>query len=442
MTEDRREIIEKCHRESIHFIKLQFTDILGSIKSVTIPTNQLPKALEGDIAFDGGSIEGFSRIQESDMLLRPDPDTFAIFPWQTNGLRTARMMCDITWPDGSPFSGCPRTILRNVVQKAEAMGFSSQAGPEPEFFLFKRDQEGRPTLDHHDYAGYFDLPPLDRGEAAREEMVKTLSDMGFEIEAAHHEVAPAQHEIDFKYEDAITTADQIATFRFVVRTVALHHDLHATFMPKPRFGMAGSGMHVHLSLFKDGENAFYDPEASDGLSSLCYQFMGGLMTHCRGFTAITNPLVNSYKRLVPGYEAPVYIAWSKGNRSPLIRIPARRGVGTRVELRNPDPSCNPYLALAVIFAAGLDGIDKKLNPGDAIDQNIYDMGLEERRRRGVASLPGNLDEALIELQNDPLILDVLGEHVAKRFIEAKQMEQDEFRRQVHPWELERYLGAY
>ncbi|MFP4200764.1 MAG: type I glutamate--ammonia ligase [Clostridia bacterium] len=438
----REEIIRRCSDEDVAFVKLQFTDILGATKNVTIPAEQLPKALDGDIAFDGGSIEGFVRIQESDMLLKPDPNTFAVFPWSTNDMKTARLMCDITWPDGTPFDGCPRTILKRVLARAKEMGYLPNAGPEPEFFLFKRDEEGRPTLEIHDHAGYFDLPPLDRGEAAREDMVRKLTDMEFEVEAAHHEVAPAQHEIDFKYADAVTTADRIATFRFVVRTVALQHNLHATFMPKPKFGIPGSGMHVHLSLFEGERNAFYDGSKPESLATICYQFLAGVMRNCREFTAVTNPLVNSYKRLVPGFEAPVYIAWSLGNRSPLIRVPARRGIGTRLEVRSPDPACNPYLALAVIIAAGLDGIEESLEAPDPVDDNIYEMSLSEREKRGIGSLPGTLAEALAEMEDSELVRRVLGDHITDRFIAAKKLEWDEYRTTVHGWELDRYLGSY
>lgn len=437
------DLLQQCELEKIKFVKLQFTDILGSVKSVTIPVEQLPKALEGNLSFDGGAVEGFVRIEESDMLLRPDPGSFAVFPWPPESyMKTARLMCDVYWPNGEQFQGCPRGILKAVMRDAESMGFDLFAGPEPEFFLFRRNPDGSPSVDSHDHAGYFDLPPLDQGEAARQDMVRALIQMGFEIEASHHEAAPAQHEIDFKYADSLTTADQIATFRFVVRTVALNHDLHATFMPKPKLGINGSGMHVHLSLFRDGQNAFYDPEAPHELSQECMSFIAGLMHHCRGFTAITNPLVNSYKRLVPGYEAPVYIAWSMGNRSPLVRIPARREVGTRVELRSPDPSCNPYLALAVVFAAGLEGLKKGLQPPMPVAKNIYQLDWEERLEQEIGSLPKSLDEALYELEKDQLMVDTLGEHVISRFAEAKRVEWEEYRSQVHDWELQKYLGAY
>lgn len=437
------DLLQQCQLQGIKFVRLQFTDILGAVKSVTIPVEQLPKALEGNLSFDGGAVEGFVRIEESDMLLKPDPTSFAVFPWPSEShMKTARLMCDVYWPSGEPFEGCPRGILKAVMRDARSMGFDPFAGPEPEFFLFRRNPDGSPSVESHDQAGYFDLPPLDRGEAARQDMARALIQMGFEIEASHHEAAPAQHEIDFKYADSLTTADQIATFRFVVRTVALNHNLHATFMPKPKLGINGSGMHVHLSLFKNGENAFYDPEAPYELSEECMSFIAGLMHHCRGFTAITNPLVNSYKRLVPGYEAPVYIAWSMGNRSPLLRIPARREEGTRVELRSPDPSCNPYLALAVVFAAGLEGIKKGMQPPVPVAKNIYRLDWEERLEQDIGSLPKSLDEALYDLEKDRLVIDTLGEHVVSRFIKAKRVEWDEYRSQVHDWELKRYLGAY
>ncbi len=439
----KEQVLQRCEEENIQFIKLQFTDILGAVKNVTIPVEQLPKALDANISFDGGSIEGFVRIEESDMLLQPDPGSFAVFPWQSDDrARIARLMCNITWPDGEPFEGCPRTILERVMADGRRLGYELFAGPEPEFFLFMRKADGSPTLDSHDQAGYFDMPPLDRGEAARQDMVKALIDMNFEIEASHHEAAPAQHEIDFKYADALTTADQIATFRFVVRTVALQHNLHATFMPKPKFGIAGSGMHVHMSLFREDINAFYEPEDADGLSGACRHFIAGLMHHCRGFTAITNPLVNSYKRLVSGFEAPVHIAWSMGNRSPLIRIPARRGEGTRVELRSPDPSCNPYLALAVTFAAGLDGISKEMPLCEPINDNIYDMDAQERRKKDIGALPKSLHQALRHLQDNELVLDTLTQHVSDRFMQAKRIEWEEYRSQIHEWEVRRYLGAY
>ncbi|WP_042501133.1 type I glutamate--ammonia ligase [Thermaerobacter marianensis] len=428
---------------NIGTISLQFTDILGTVKHVEIPASQIDKALAGELMFDGSSIEGFVRIEESDMYLRPDPATFVILPWKTReGRRTARLICDVYNPDGTPFEGDPRYVLKRVVAEAAEMGYVMNVGPEPEFFLFERPsaEQGRPvTLDH---AGYFDLAPVDKGEEVRAEIVLTLQEMGFEIEAAHHEVAPSQHEIDFKYADAVTTADNIATFRSVVRTIALQHGLHATFMPKPLFGENGSGMHLHQSLFRGDQNAFYDPNTPDRLSEVCKQYIAGIMEHARAITAVTNPLVNSYKRLVPGYEAPVYVAWSYRNRSPMIRIPAKRGLSTRIELRSPDPSCNPYLALAVILKAGLDGIKRRLTPPDPVEGNIYHMPQAERDELGIASLPGSLAEAIQALEQDPLILEALGSHVASRYLEAKKIEWDVYRTQISPWELQEYLAKY
>ncbi len=368
------DILRKAKDLDVKFIRLQFVDILGIVKNVAIPVDQLPKALEGEVMFDGSSVEGFVRIEESDMYLRPDPNTFAVFPWRSPGQAvTARLICDVFNADGTPFDGCPRNTLKRVLASAQEMGYAMYAGPEAEFFLFHRDQEGRPTTRTHDQGSYFDLGPIDMAEEAREDMVKALEEMGFEIERSQHEAAPAQQEIDFRYTDALTTADNVATFRIVVRTIAQHHNLHATFMPKPLHGVNGSGMHTHMSLFKNDKNAFFDQKAPYQLSKVAMWYLGGLMTHARGLTAICNPLVNSYKRLVPGYEAPVYIAWSEQNRSPLIRVPARRGVGTRLELRSPDPSCNPYLAMAVMLQAGLDGIKKKIEPPEPVNRNIYHM---------------------------------------------------------------------
>lgn len=438
----KQDILAKVDELGIKFIRLQFTDILGVIKNVAIPVDQLEKALDGELMFDGSSIEGFVRIEESDMLLKPDPETFAIFPWKPRESGVARLICDIAHPDGTPFEGCPRTVLKKVMAEAAEMGFTMMAGPEPEFFLFPRDAEGLPTTKTHDQAGYFDLSPVDRGEEARRDMVLALEQMGFEIEASHHEVAPGQHEIDFKYTDAVTTADHIATFRFAVRTIALQHNLLATFMPKPVFGINGSGMHVHQSLFCGDENAFFDPASRYQLSDTAMYYIGGVMKHVRGFTAITNPLVNSYKRLVPGYEAPVYIAWSERNRSPLIRVPARRGRGTRIEVRSPDPSCNPYLALAVMLKAGLDGIKNKIAPPEPVNRNIYHMTADERAELGIASLPGSLAEAIEELKKDTLIREALGEHIFHHFIHAKQIEWDIYRTQIHQWELDQYLATF
>lgn len=438
----KEEILQIAEERQVKFVRMQFTDILGVLKNVSIPISQLPKALDGEIQFDGSSIEGFVRIEESDMNLRPDLDTFRLLPWKPKDGAVARLICDVCTPDGTPFAGCPRGILKKVIGEAEEMGFYMNAGPEAEFFLFHTDEEGRPTLTTHDMAGYFDMTPVDLGENARRDMVLTLEEMGFEIEASHHEVAPGQHEIDFKYSDALSTGDSLMTFRFVVRTVAQRHGLHASFMPKPIFGINGSGMHTHISLFKGDENIFFDPKGEYELSKEALSFIAGLLEHAPAFTAITNPTVNSYKRLVPGYEAPVYIAWSQRNRSPLVRIPSRRGLGTRVELRSPDPSCNPYLALAVMLKAGLDGIKRGLTPPAPEDRNIYAMTTEERVNRSIFSLPANLEEAIKGLGNDPVILEAIGEHVWDRFSTAKMMEWDSYRTAVHPWEVDRYLAKF
>ena len=439
----KEDVLRLAERDKVRFILLQFTDILGVIKSVAIPVEQLPKALDGQILFDGSAVHGFVRIEESDMLLKPDPDTFVIFPW-LNGDRenTARLICDIYTPDGEPFVGCPRLTLKRVIKQAAEMGYTMNAGPEAEFFLFELDEDGKPSVKTRDQGSYFDLSPVDTGENARRDMVIALQDLGFEIEASHHEVAPAQHEIDFRYAEALATADNVVTFKLVVRTIALQHKLHATFMPKPVHGINGSGMHTHQSLFKGDSNAFYDPAGQYQLSDVCMHYLGGLLSHARGFTAITNPLVNSYKRLVPGYEAPVYIAWSEHNRSPLIRVPARRGVGTRLELRNPDPSCNPYLAFAVTLASGLDGIRKGIEPPPPVNRNIYDMDPEERRKFGIASLPGTLEEAIEELLRDEVVMEALGDHIASRFVDAKRIESEVYRAQVHQWELDQYLSVF
>jgi len=438
----KEDVLLKAKEADIKFIRLQFTDIFGILKNVAITVEQLEKALDGEMMFDGSSIEGFVRIEESDMHLIPDPNTFAVFPWRPREGSVARLICDVYTHDGTPFEGCPRNTLKRALAEAAAMGLTMKVGPEAEFFLFHTDAEGKPTTITHDKAGYFDLTPVDLGENARRDMVLTLEDLGFEIEASHHEVAPGQHEIDFKYDDALAIADKVMTFKFVVRTVAQRHGLHATFMPKPVFGIAGSGMHLNQSLFKDGKNAFFDPNTPDQLSEIAKYYIGGLIKHAPAIAAITNPTVNSYKRLVPGYEAPVYIAWSARNRSPLIRIPAKRGASTRIELRNPDPSCNPYLATAVALKAGLDGIKNKIQPPPPTDKNIYEMTAEERKAEGIANLPSSLIEAIQELSKDEVVKSALGNHAYNRFMEAKLIEWDRFRVQVHPWELDEYLAVY
>ena len=446
MGRTKKDILQTMAEHDVRFLRLQFTDILGKNKNVEVPASQFEKALEGEMMFDGSSIEGFTRIEESDMLLKPDYDTFAIFPDEIEDAsrgRVARLICDVTYPDGAPFEGDPRGALKRQIERLQKLGFDSMsAGPEPEFFLFQRDEEGLPTIETHDQAGYFDLAPIDKGEEARRDMVNVLVEMGFEIEAAHHEVAPGQHEIDFKYTDALKTADNISTFKFVVKRVALLHGLHATFMPKPIVGINGSGMHTHLSIFKNGKNAFYDPKAEFQLSRTALNFIAGLLAHAPGMVAITNPLVNSYKRLTPGYEAPTNIAWSASNRSAMIRIPARRGVGTRAELRMPDPSTNPYLALTVMLAAGLDGIEKDLLPPPSIQRNIFSMTVRERRRHKIKELPGTLREAVLALEKDEVIKEALGDHIHHHFVQAKRLEWEDYRITVHDWELNRYLSEY
>ncbi|MFC0188802.1 type I glutamate--ammonia ligase [Fictibacillus aquaticus] len=439
----REDIIKKVKEEGVRFIRLQFTDLLGVIKNVEIPASQLDKALDNKMMFDGSSIEGFVRIEESDMYLYPDLDTFVVFPWTSEKGKVARLICDIYNSDLTPFAGDPRGVLKRVLKEMEELGYTDfNIGPEPEFFLFKNDEKGEPTLELNDKGGYFDLAPTDLGENCRRDIVLELEDMGFEIEASHHEVAPGQHEIDFKYADAIATCDNIQTFKLAVKTIARKHGLHATFMAKPLFGVNGSGMHANMSLFKGKDNAFYDESTKTGLSETAMHFLAGILKHAQGFTAVTNPTVNSYKRLVPGYEAPCYVAWSMRNRSPLIRIPASRGVSTRIEVRSVDPTANPYLAMAVLLAAGLDGIKNKLQAPKAIDRNIYVMDKEEREAEGISDLPATLKEALESLKKDSVMMEALGEHASEHFIEAKEIEWDMFRTQVHPWEREQYMSMY
>ncbi|PAQ13905.1 type I glutamate--ammonia ligase [Bacillaceae bacterium SAOS 7] len=440
---NKEEIVRLVEEENVKFIRLQFTDILGTIKNVEIPSSQLEKALSNKMMFDGSSIEGFVRIEESDMYLYPDLDTFVIFPWTAEKGKVARFICDIYHPNGQPFEGDPRSNLKRLLKEMTDLGFTEfNLGPEPEFFLFKLDEKGKPTLELNDQGGYFDLAPTDLGENCRRDIVLELEEMGFEIEASHHEVAPGQHEIDFKYTDAVKACDDIQTFKLVVKTIARKHGLHATFMPKPLFGVNGSGMHCNLSLFKNGENAFYDANGELELSETARQFIAGIIKHAPSFTAVTNPTVNSYKRLVPGYEAPCYVAWSARNRSPLIRIPASRGLSTRVEVRSVDPAANPYLAMSVLLAAGLDGIKNQLTPPKSVDQNIYVMTKEERVANGIVDLPATLAEALDQLKVNEVIVNSLGAHLFEHFVEAKQIEWDMFRTQVHPWEREQYLTQY
>lgn len=437
------DIKRKIEEENVRFIRLQFTDMLGTIKNVEIPLSQLDKALDNKMMFDGSSIEGFVRIEESDMYLYPDLDSFVIFPWTSEKGKVARFICDIYNPDGTPFIGCPRYNLKRNLKKMEELGYSAfNIGTEPEFFLFKLNEKGEPSMELNDHGGYFDLAPTDLGENCRRDIVLELEEMGFEIEASHHEGAPGQHEIDFKYADAVRHCDDIQTFKLVVKTIARKHNLHATFMPKPLFGVFGSGMHVNMSLFKGKENAFFDPDGERKLSDVAYQFTAGLIKHATNYTAITNPTVNSYKRLVPGYEAPSYVAWSAQNRSPLVRIPYSRGMSTRLELRSVDPTANPYMAMSVLLSAGLDGIKHQMTPPAPVDGNIYDMKKGEREEKGIRSLPATLKDALKELEKDEVIIEALGPHLYEHFMEAKEIEWDMFRTTVHPWEREQYLTSY
>ncbi|SER83863.1 type I glutamate--ammonia ligase [Natrinema salaciae] len=446
LTATEEAVLDEIEAEDIDFLRLQFTDILGTVKNVSVPARQAEKAFTEGIYFDGSSIEGFVRIQESDMRLKPDPDTFAILPWQNReDGASARMICDvIDTSTGEPFEGDPRRVLRNALERADDLGYTVNAAPEPEFFLFEEDEDGRATTETGDHGGYFDLAPKDLASDVRRDIIYGLEDMGFEIEASHHEVAEGQHEINFEYDDALTTADNVATFRTVVRAIAAQHDQHATFMPKPIPRINGSGMHTHLSLFtEDGENAFHDEDDEFDLSETAHSFIAGVLEHAPAITAIANPTVNSYKRLVPGYEAPVYVAWSDRNRSALIRKPAARvPAASRVELRSPDPSCNPYLALATMIHAGLDGIERDLDCPDPVRENIYEFDEAKREEYGIDTLPTNLGEAVDALEDDEVIYDALGEHVGPKFVEAKRQEFEDYLVDVSDWELDRYLETF
>jgi glutamine synthetase len=439
-------VLDEIDENDVDFLRLQFTDILGTVKNVSIPAEQAEKAFTEGIYFDGSSINGFVRIQESDMRLEPDPDTFAMLPWRNNGdVTSARLICDvIDTSSGEPFVGDPRRVLKNAIKRADDMGYTVNAGPEPEFFLFEEDEEGRATVTTHDKGGYFDMAPKDLAQDVRGDIIYGLEEMGFEVEASHHEVAEGQHEIDFKYDDALSTADNIATFRVAVRALAATHDLHATFMPKPIPRINGSGMHTHLSLFtEDGENAFHDDDDEFNLSETAKQFLAGILDHAPALAAVTNPTVNSYKRLVPGYEAPVYVAWSDVNRSALIRKPAARTpAASRIEARFPDPSCNPYLGLAALIQAGLDGIERGIECPEPVRENIYDFDEAKREEYGIETLPSNLGEAVEELEKDEVVMDALGPHVAEKFVEAKTQEFEEYLVDVSEWELDRYLETF
>lgn len=440
----KEDILRLADEENVRVIRLQFTDILGSVKNVAITRSQLEKALDNKCMFDGSSIEGFVRIEESDMYLYPDYDTFCVLPWhQDKGQgKIARLICDVYSHDRTPFEGDPRYVLKRAIAEAEKLGYTFNVGSECEFFLFKLDADGKPTTQTDDQGGYFDLGSADRGESCRREICYVLESMGFEIEASHHECAPAQHEIDFKYSHALRAADDVVTFKCVVKSIAERHGLHATFMPKPIYGIAGSGMHTNMSLFKGEENAFFDESDKINLSKTAYNFIAGIMKNIKPMTAVLNPLVNSYKRLVPGYEAPMYIAWSAKNRSPLVRIPSARGSGTRIELRSADPSCNPYLEMAACLMAGLDGIKNNLECPPSTDYNIYDMSDEQIKEAGIELLPSTLEEATAEFEGNEFIQNVLGNHVYSKYLEAKKEEWLAYRRRISQWEIDRYLATY
>lgn len=439
----KADILKDAEEKNVEFVRLQFTDVFGLMKNVSITVSQLEKALDNECMFDGSSIDGYVRIDESDMYLHPDLDSWALFPWRTfGGKTTARLICSVYMADNkTPFMGDPRNVLAKVMDEAAELGYGFNVGPELEFFLFKKDENGNPTTEMTDLGGYFDLNPIDAGENCRRDICLALEDMGYEIEASHHEVAESQHEIDFKFGDVMTTADRCMTFKHVVKTYATKHGLHATFMPKPVFGINGSGMHTNMSLYRleDGSNVFDDPTDELGLSKEAYSFIAGVIAHVKGIAAYSNPLVNSYKRLVPGYEAPCYIAWSASNRSSLVRIPAARGKGTRVELRCPDPTCNPYLEMALCLAAGLDGIKKNMKAPEPVDYNVFDLTAEELVENGIDCLPGSLIEAVYAAEADPFVKETVGEHIFNAYIGGKKREWDEYRTQVSQWEIDRYL---
>ncbi|MEE6209668.1 type I glutamate--ammonia ligase [Salarchaeum sp. III] len=446
LSETEQDVLDEIEEKNVDFLRLQFTDILGTVKNVSVPADQAEKAFTDGIYFDGSSIEGFVRIQESDMRLKPDPETFAVLPWRDlEDGASARLICDvIDTSTGEPFEGDPRRVLKNAIDRAEEMGYEVNFAPEPEFFLFEEDEDGRATTELSDVGGYFDLAPKDLAADVRRDIIRGLESMGFEIEASHHEVAESQHEINFEYDDALATADNVATFRSVVRAIAAEHDLHATFMPKPIAEINGSGMHTHMSLFtEDGENAFHDESDEFDLSDTAHSYLAGVLEHAPAITAVSNPTVNSYKRLVPGYEAPVYVAWSDRNRSALIRKPAARvPAASRIEARFPDPSCNPYLAFAALIHAGLDGIEKDLDAPDPVRENIYEFDEAKRDEYGIETLPSNLGEAVDALEEDEVVQDALGEHVFEKFVEAKREEHTGYRIQVSDWEKDRYLEKF
>ncbi len=440
----REDIIRIVEEEDVEFIRLQFTDMFGMLKNVALTASQLERALDNQCMFDGSAIDGFVRIEESDMYLYPDYNTFEIFPWRPQQGKVARLICDVYRPNGEPFEGDPRYVLKKVLKEAERMGYTFHVGPECEFFLFDTDESGRPSTDTREMAGYFDVGPVDMAENVRRDIVLNLEEMGFAVEASHHELAPAQHEIDLEYMDGLTAADNIMTFKMAVKTIAKRHGLHATFMPKPKAGINGSGMHINMSLAdQSGHNVFIDETDGLGLSRIAYQFMAGILAHMKEITMLTNPLVNSYKRLVPGYDAPVYVTWSAAaNRSALIRIPCTRGSNTRIELRCPDSAVNPYLALAACLSAGLDGIKQEMEPPKSVDANIFAMTEEQMDALGIEQLPETLGEALEAFEHSSFVRKVLGEHVYTKYLAAKSAEWKKFRAEVTDWEVEEYLYKF
>lgn len=437
----KEDIIRLCDEEDVEFIRLQFTDIAGNLKNLAVTRSQLEDALDGKFMFDGSSIEGYARVEEADMFLRPALDSFAIFPWRPQQGKVARLLCDVYTADGQPYAGDVRQILKKVIEKGKSMGYVFDIGPELEFFLFHLDEDGLPTNISHEQAGYFDIAPMDMGENARRDIVLTLEELGFEVMSSHHEIAPSQHEVDFKYDEPLQTADNIQTFKMAVKTVAKRHGLHASFMPKPKAGVPGSGMHINISLFNDmGKDLFRDESDVNGLSKEAYHFIAGVMKHVKAITAISNPLVNSYKRLVPGFEAPIGIAWAMASRSPLIRIPAPRNGATRIELRFPDPAANPYMVLSAVLSSGIKGIIDKEECPEKIEENLSSLSEKELHAKGIDTLPPCLGDAVIELSKDEFIQSIMGDYIATKYIDSKTKEFCEYRSAVSQWELDRYLA--
>ncbi len=439
---NRDEVLESVKKQKVKFVQMQFMDILGTVKSLSIPVSKLEHALDEGVIFDGSSILGYATIDESDMRAHPDTNTFQILPWSNGELKTARMICDIYESSGRRFKGDPRYVLQRALEKAKKMGYEFNTGPEFEFFLFRMKEDGSPTNIPVDSGGYFDLMPMDQAERVRKEVSLMLDTLGFDVEAAHHEVAPGQHEIDLRYSDALTSADRILTLKHAVKNVARTHGLHATFMPKPIYGENGNGMHIHQSLFTlDGENAFYDPDGEKGLSDTARHYIAGLLRYAKEDCAILASWVNSYKRLVPGYEAPVYISWAFHNRSALIRIPAGRERRTRAEVRNPDPAGNPYLQFAVLLHAGLKGIEEKMEPPSPVEKDLFSMDARTREKLGIESLPESLGHALQIMEDSDFMRDALGDHIFEHFLHIKRKEWEDYRSQVTQWELDRLLGV-